>query len=425
MSKPNREAQVIILAGGRGERLSVFTEKRALPSLPYAGKFRIIDFTLSNCVNSGLYNIVLLTQYRPLSLNDHIGNGKPWDLDRMHGGVRLVSPYLGRRESAWDRGTADAVYQNVNLLTEDDSDNVLILGSDHIYKMNYQEMIDTHLENEADLTVGVFRVPLESASRFGIVTVDDNGLVQDFLEKPRKPTSNLVSMGIYVFNKEVLIQRLNINAADPNSQHDFGRNILPEMLENGNKVMAFEFKDYWRDVGTVQSFWEAHMELLQTPPAIDLYQRDWVIYTRSEERPPAVVGSSAYIERSLLSHGCQVRGKVVNSVLSPGVIVEAGAEVSNSIIMTDAVIGAGSKLDKVIVDTDVVIGANNTIGVGAENTPNKLEPRNLNTGITVIGDRAQLPDNITIGRNCKIGTDVKPENFPGKELASGGTVELR
>lgn len=286
MSKPNSEVMAIILAGGKSERLSVFTEKSALPSLPFAGKFRIIDFTLSNCVNSGLDDIMLLTQYRPLSLNEHIGNGKPWDLDRQHGGVRIVSPYLGRKEGGWDKGTADAVYQNIEELLEENSDNVLILAGDHIYKMDYSKMLNFHLENKADATIAVIEVPAESASRYGIISVNKKGEVEDFEEKPRRPRSNLASMGIYIFNKEVLISVLNRDAGDPNSQHDFGRNIIPLMLDNGNRVMAYAFKDYWRDVGTVQSYWEAHMELLESPPRLDLYERDWVIYTRSQERPP-------------------------------------------------------------------------------------------------------------------------------------------
>ncbi|NWJ46830.1 MAG: glucose-1-phosphate adenylyltransferase [Chloroflexi bacterium] len=425
MSKPNSEVMAIILAGGKSERLSVFTEKSALPSLPFAGKFRIIDFTLSNCVNSGLDDIMLLTQYRPLSLNEHIGNGKPWDLDRQHGGVRIVSPYLGRKEGGWDKGTADAVYQNIEELLEENSDNVLILAGDHIYKMDYSKMLNFHLENKADATIAVIEVPAESASRYGIISVNKKGEVEDFEEKPRRPRSNLASMGIYIFNKEVLISVLNRDAGDPNSQHDFGRNIIPLMLDNGNRVMAYAFKDYWRDVGTVQSYWEAHMELLESPPRLDLYERDWVIYTRSQERPPAIVSSKAHLERSLISHGCQVRGTVIHSVLSPGVIVEEGAVVRDSVIMGDAVIGKNSVLDHVIVDSEAVIGANSLIGYGEDNTQNKLEPRNLHTGITVIGSRAHLPEGVKIGRNCKVGHDLRPENFGQLELPSGGTIEAR
>lgn len=424
MGKPNREVVTIILAGGKGERLSILSEKRAIPSVPFAGKYRIIDFTLSNCVNSGLYNLLVLTQYRPLSLHDHVGNGKPWDLDRLHGGVRLVSPYLGRQDSGgWDRGTADAVYQNIAELNDQIADNVLILGGDHIYKMDYRPMIDAHLENEADLTVGVIRMPIEEAHRFGIVTTDETGRVTDFKEKPSKPESNLVSMGIYIFNKEALFDHLIEDAEDPKTQHDFGRNILPKMIKEGDRVYAYSFNGYWQDVGTVQSYWEANMQLLEPSSALKLYERNWVIYTRSEERPPAVISSQAKVERSLISHGCQIRGQVIHSVLSPGVIVEEGAVVRDSIIMVDSVIGKNSVVERAIIDKEVVIGADSYIGYGEDNTPNKKEPEWLNSGITIVGKRANLPAGIKVGRNCKIDTDLNPNDFPGLELASGETIE--
>ena len=262
---PNTDVMTIILAGGQGERLSIFSEKRAKPAVPFAGKYRIIDFALSNCVNSGLDDILVLTQYRPLSLHDHIGSGKPWDLDRLRGGVRMVSPYLGRKDADWYRGTADAVYQNINELMDIKAETVLILGGDHIYKMDYRPMIEMHEQQQADVTVGVMRIPIEDAHRFGIVTADESGRVIDFVEKPKQPKSNLVSMGIYVFKKNVLIDRLIRDAANHDSQHDFGHNIMPDMLTDGDRVWAYTFEDYWRDVGTVQSYWDANMELLQDP----------------------------------------------------------------------------------------------------------------------------------------------------------------
>ncbi len=423
MNRPTKDVITIILAGGQGERLSILSEKRAKPAVPFAGKYRIIDFALSNCVNSGLFDVLVLTQYRPLSLHDHIGNGKPWDLDRMHGGIRMVSPYLGRKDADWYRGTADAVYQNIEQLTEINFETVLILGGDHIYKMDYRPMIELHQAKNADVTVGVMRIPIEEAHRFGIVTPDESGRVIDFQEKPKQPKSNLVSMGIYVFSKEILIDSLVKDAENTSSQHDFGHNIIPRMIENGDQVYAYAFDGYWRDVGTVQSYWDANMELLDEPPAIDLYERQWVIRTKSEERPPALVSPQAKVERSMISHGCQIYGEVTHSVLSPGVIVEEGAVVRDSIVMFDTVIGKNTIVDRAVIDKEVVIGADSVIGYGDDNTPNKLEPQRLNTGITLIGKRANLPDGMKVGRNCKIGTEIKPGDFPEKELATGETIE--
>ncbi|MDB5081587.1 MAG: glgC [Chloroflexi bacterium] len=424
MSRPNISTITIILAGGQGERLSIFSEKRAKPAVPFAGKYRIIDFALSNCVNSGLNDILVLTQYRPSSLHDHIGIGRPWDLDRLHGGVRMVSPYLGRKDADWYRGTADAVYQNISELANLKCETVLILGGDHIYKMDYRPMIDLHAKNEADVTVGVMHIPIEEAHRFGIVTADEAGRVVDFQEKPKQPKSNLVSMGIYVFKKDVLVDRLLRDAQNANSQHDFGHNIIPQMLNDGDKVYAYSFLDYWRDVGTVQSYWEANMELLEDPPAVDLYERNWVIYTKSEERPSAIIGPKAKVERSMVSHGCQIYGQVIHSVLSPGVIVEEGAIVRDSIIMFDTVIGRNSVLDRMVIDKEVIIGPDSQLGLGDDNTPNKLEPGRLNTGLSIIGKRSHLPAGLKMGRNVKVGTDLKPSDFPDLEIPTGETVQI-
>jgi glucose-1-phosphate adenylyltransferase len=412
----------VIMAGGQGERLSLLSEKRAKPAVPFAGKYRIIDFALSNCVNSGIYDIAVLTQYRPRSLNDHIGIGKPWDLDRKNGGVHLLQPYMGHAESDWYQGTADAVYQNLSFIMESDCDYVLVLAGDHIYRMDYTPMIAFHQQHGADVTLGAVVVPIEEGHRFGILETDAAGEVVSFEEKPAQPKGTLGSMGIYVFGRNVLARVLTEDAQQ-DTQHDFGRNIIPAMLARDERVFAYPFTGYWQDVGTIQSYWEAHMGLLDDRPAFDLYDPSWVVHTRSEERPPAHVQSTAQVERSLISHGCIIKGQVERSVLSPGVIVEAGAIVRDSIILFDTVIGAGSVVDRAILDKEVTVGKNSKIGYGDDMTPNKQEPSRLDTGITLVGKRSSLPDNLTVGRNCKIGTDLRPQDFATGTLASGETVE--
>ena len=420
----------VILAGGQGERLSLLSQKRAKPAVPFAGKYRIIDFALSNCVNSGITDIAVLTQYRPHSLHDHIGIGKPWDLDRQQGGIRLLQPYIGRQESDWYQGTADAVYQNLDFIMEGRYDYVLILAGDHIYRMDYGPMIAFHQQRGADATLGAVVVPLEEGHRFGILETDAEGRVISFEEKPQEPRGTLGSMGIYVFSSATLT-RLLLGDAHPSdadnhaTRHDFGHDIIPSMVERGERVYAYPFTGYWQDVGTIHSYWEAQMDLLGDRPAFDLYDPAWVIHTRSEERPPAHIHSSAHITSSLISHGCIIKGQVERSILSPGVVVGEGAIVRDSIILFDSVIGAGSVIDRAILDKEVVIGKNCQIGYGDDLTPNKLEPSRLNTGITLIGKRARLPDNLKVGRNCKIGTDLRPEDFSTDTLASGETIEDR
>ncbi len=420
----------VILAGGQGERLSLLSEKRAKPAVPFAGKYRIIDFALSNCVNSGISDVAVLTQYRPHSLHDHIGIGKPWDLDRQQGGIHLLQPYIGRQESDWYSGTADAVYQNLGFIMEARCDYVLVLAGDHVYRMDYGPMIAYHQQRNADVTLGAVIVPLQEGHRFGILESDAEGRVVSFEEKPQNPQGTLGSMGIYVFSRDTLA-RVLIEDARPAevggspSQHDFGRNIIPAMLARGERVYAHPFTGYWQDVGTVQSYWEAHMEMLGDRPTFDLYDPSWVIHTRSEERPPAHICSGAQIVDSLISHGCIIKGQVERSVLSPGVVVEEGAVVRDSIVLFDSVIGADSVVDRAILDKEVVIGKNSQIGYGDDMTPNKLEPSRLNTGITLIGKRAYLPDNMKVGRNCKVGTDLRPDDFPTDTLVSGETLEIR
>ncbi|HLH63357.1 MAG TPA: glucose-1-phosphate adenylyltransferase [Ktedonobacteraceae bacterium] len=419
----------IILAGGQGERLSLLSQKRAKPAVPFAGKYRIIDFALSNCVNSDITDVGVLTQYRPHSLHDHIGIGKPWDLDRQKGGIHLLQPYVGRKESDWYSGTADAVYQNLGFILESRCDYVLILAGDHIYRMDYRPMIAFHQQHRADVTLGAVVVPLAEGHRFGILETDAEGRVASFEEKPRQPRGTLGSMGIYVFDRDTLIRVLIEDArAGENgisTQHDFGRNIIPAMVEHKERVFAYPFMGYWQDVGTIHSYWEAHMKLLDDPPSFDLYDPSWVIHTRSEERPPAHVYSGAQIIGSLISHGCIIKGHVESSVLSPGVIVEEGAVVRNSILLFDTVVGAGSIVDHTITDKEVIIGKQCQIGYGNDMTPNKLEPDLLNSGITLIGKRTQLPDNLKVGCNCKIGTDLRPEDFVSDTVLSGETIEDR
>jgi glucose-1-phosphate adenylyltransferase len=420
------KVMAFILAGGEGSRLSVLTAKRTKPAVPFAGKYRIIDFTLSNCINSGIYNVGILTQYRPRSLNDHIRIGRPWDLDRMNGGVQLLQPYLGRKDMDWYRGTADAVYQNINLVRRYKVDQVLVLSGDHVYKMDYGPMLRFHEEKGADLTVAAIQVRPEEVHRFGILSADEEGKVIGFQEKPtelhtRGPTINLASMGVYVFNPDVLGQRLEEDARRRKSSHDFGKDIIPRMLELDDQVYAYPFSGYWVDVGTVQAYWEAQLDLVSDNPHFDLYDRDWVFHTRSEERPPVRVNTEATIVKSLVSNGCVIGGTVEHSVLSPGVQVGPGALVRHSIIMTDTVIGERAIVDHAILDKNIVVGARSHVGFGDDCTPNEAQP-DLCTGITVVGKNTVIPVGIKIGRNCFIACDLEESDFDSDLIASGSTV---
>ncbi len=408
----------LILAGGQGERLSVLSRERAKPAVPFGGKYRIIDFTLSNCVNSGIYDVAILTQYRPHSLNDHIGIGRPWDLDRTHRGVRLLQPFLGRRDSDWYRGTADAVNQNLTFITTHRDEVVLILSGDHVYRMDYRRMLEFHEDRGADVTVGVFEVPIEDAGRYGTLFADERGRVLSFDEKPKNPRSNLVSMGIYIFEKDILAERLAEDAA-ARTAHDFGRDIIPSMV-NRDRVYAYRFQGYWRDVGTIESYWDANMELVEDPPEFDLYDPEWVIHTRSEERPPARVLSEARVSRSLISHGCTIYGQVEHSVLSPGVIIEPGAIVRDSIVMTDTVVGTGAVVDRSIIDKEVRVERGAIVGFGEANVINRLEPQRLNAGITIVGKRAEIPVGVRIGRNCMIDARARLSDYGGSAVVPSG-----
>jgi glucose-1-phosphate adenylyltransferase len=411
----------VILAGGEGERLSILSQERAKPAVPFGGKYRIIDFTLSNCVNSEIDNVVVLTQYNPRSLNDHIGLGRPWDLDRNRGGVKLLQPYIARgRVAEWYRGTADAVLRNINVLEHDPGDTVLVLAGDHIYKMDYQPFLAAHRRHRADVTIAVRRVPLAEASRMGILAMDEQNRVIEWQEKPKQPKSDLASMGVYVFSKKALRRWLTEDNVD------FGRNVIPAMIDAGARVFGYHHMGYWQDVGTIQSYWEANMALLTDDPELDLYDKDWVIHTRSEERAPAKVGPTAQVHRSLISHGCVIDGTVVNSVLSPGVRVGVGAVVRDSIVMFDSVIRSGAVVDRSILDKEVVVGQGALVGDGPfPDRPNKQEPGRLNTGITVVGKRAVIPRGVRIGRNVRVAADIRSSDFVGRVIKSGESVESR
>ena len=414
-----KRALAVILAGGEGERLSILSSLRAKPAVPFGGKYRIIDFTLSNCVNSDIDNVVVLTQYNPRSLNDHIGMGRPWDLDRNFGGVRMLQPYIARgRVAEWYRGTADAVLQNLNVVSQAVGDTVLVLAGDHIYKMDYQPFVAAHRRHRADVTIAVRRVPLADASRMGILAMDESGRVVEWHEKPRQPKSDLASMGVYVFSKRALQQWLS------NTRFDFGHDVIPAMIEGGARVFGYRFDGYWQDVGTIQSYWEANLALLSDAPELDLYDREWVIHTRSEERAPAKIGAVAQVHRSLISHGCVINGTVVNSVLSPGVVVDAGAVVRDSIVLFDSVIRSNAVVDRAILDKEVAVGPGAIVGEGTDyDVVNRREPGRLNTGITVIGKQAVIPRGVRIGRNVLIGEGVRATDFRSRLIPSGSTIE--
>ncbi len=413
----------LILAGGAGTRLGVLSEQRAKPAVPFAGRFRIIDFTLSNCVNSGIYNVGVLTQYLPRSLNDHIGIGRPWDLDRSRGGVRLLQPYQGKKRQDWYGGTADAVLQNIDYLREMRADTVIILSGDHIYKMDYRAMLQAHEAKRADLTLAVMNVAPDETSRFGIVLTGDDGRVTGFLEKPKEAPSTLANMGVYVFNVATLIERMEA-LAPQHTNLDFGKHVIPSMVE-GHKLFTFPFDGYWVDVGTVDAYWSTSMALTSGQSRLNLYDPSWVIHTKSEERAPAKVGPLGMIRESMVCNGCTIRGQVTRSVLSPGVYVSPGAIVRESVIMNDTWIGPGAVVDHCIIDKDVVVGAGTQLGWGDDfATPNKKAPDRFYTGPIIVGKGARIPAGRKIGRNVVIESDVDEDAFDafGDVVPSGETV---
>jgi glucose-1-phosphate adenylyltransferase len=407
----------IILAGGEGTRLSVLTSKRTKPAVPFGGIYRIIDFTLSNCINSNIFDIMIIAQYRPHSLQEHIGAGGPWDLNReFSGGVRIFTPYRAIA-TGWFRGTADAVQQNFSFIKRGDPDLILILSGDHIYTMNYQPMIDFHVASQADVTIATLEVPIEEANRFGIIDIDEQQRVTSFVEKPSSPPSNLANMGIYLFSRSILNKVLWEDHLQQDSSHDFGTDIIPRMIREGFSLIAFPYRGYWVDVGTVESYWKAHMDLLSARSPLDLYDPSWIIYTREEKKPPSFIHSDAKISNSLISNGCIIEGgaKVTRSVLSPGVHVQEGAEIYESIILTETLIKKNAVIQRSILDKRITIGDGAKIG---EVIDDKLQ-------ITMIGKNSVIPANMTLKAGCIVGTDVVPSDFGGTIIYSGEHVQTR
>ena len=414
-----KEMIAMLLAGGQGSRLGVLTSKMAKPAVAFGGKYRIIDFPLSNCINSGIDTVGVLTQYQPLRLNTHIGIGIPWDLDRNVGGVTVLPPYEKSTNSEWYTGTANAIYQNLEYMEQYNPDYVLILSGDHIYKMDYKIMLDYHKANNADITIAAMPVPIEEASRFGIVVTDDDNRITEFEEKPENPKSNLASMGIYIFSWKVLKNAL-IALKDQN-ECDFGKHVIPYCFENNKRLFAYEYNGYWKDVGTLNSYWEANMELIDIIPVFNLYEEFWKIYTRTDAIPPQYISSDAFIEKSIIGDGSEIYGKVYNSVIGSGVVIEEGAVVRDSIIMQDTVIGKNTSVEKAIIAEEVVIGDNVEIGVGEE-AENVLKPKIYNSGLVTIGECTVIPDGVKIGKNTAVSGETKPEDYPNGELVGGGVI---
>ena len=407
----------LILAGGAGTRLDILSKHRAKPATPFGGKYRVVDFTLSNCINSNIFTVGVLTQYMPRSLTEHIGIGKPWDLDRSFGGITILPPYQ-RMNDKWYKGTANAVYQNLNYVEDQKADNVIILAGDHIYKMDYQKMIELHEEKDADITIAVKEVDGNIAHQFGIVEKDKNGRIIGFEEKPQNPKTNLASMGIYIF-KYSLLKRVLLNECGMKGSSDFGKHIIPRMIKAFN-IYSYEFDGYWKDVGTVDEYWKANLELIKEDAPIDIYDLDFNIYTKSDERAPGKILGEGTVKNSLISNGCVIKGYVENSVLSPGVIVEEGVIIKDSIIFMDTIIKKDSLIHKTIIDKRVVIEKNCKIGVEGVIVPNKEIPDKLYTGINLIGKFVVLPEGTEIEKNCRIMSKVDYTDLGRKRHIKSG-----
>ena len=388
----------MLLAGGQGSRLGILTKVMAKPAIPFGGKYRIIDFPLSNCSNSGIDTVGVLTQYQPLELNSYIGSGQPWDLDLNDGGVFVLPPYSRGKSGEWYRGTANAIYQNIPFIEQFSPEYVLILSGDHIYKMDYNEMIKFHKKNRADATIAVLQVPWEDASRFGIMNTDEENVITDFEEKPAKPRSNKASMGVYVFSWPILKQYLINDEADPNSKNDFGKNIIPKMLGDGCRMLAYAFEGYWKDVGTIESLWEANMDLLKQPAAFDLYDNRWRIYARNPIMPPHYIARGTIVDDCMITEGCEVRGEVHHSVLFAGVTIEAGAKVYDSVIMPGVVVRAGAVIHRAIV------GENSDITGGAQ--VGRPYAEGEENAIALVGQNTVLPENFVVNPGDQIDSDV-------------------
>jgi glucose-1-phosphate adenylyltransferase len=413
------KTRAVILAGGEGSRLSVLTAKRTKPAVPFAGKYRIIDFPLSNCVNSGIFDLMILAQYRPQSLIEHVGSGAPWDLNRdFTGGVKILTPYKARNDSDWYAGTADAVQQNFGFIKNTSPDLVLVLSGDHIYTMDYEPMISFHMDKNADLTMGVFKVPLEEASRFGIVAMDKKYRVTSFVEKPSEPPSNLANMGVYLFNRQLLDETLWDDKQDEKSTHDFGKDIIPRLIKSKARVFAYPYTGYWMDVGTIQSYWQAHLDLLSPSPSLKLYDRRWIVYTRTEERPPVRLPAKANVYASMICNGSFIEesAHVESSVLSPGVIIRPGAVVRESVILTDTVIESGAVVERAVIDKRVHIEQNARVGWGVADQ---------NIRIAVVGKGSVVPADYVVEPDAVVGTDVIASDYEDSVVRAGQFIQTR
>ena len=415
-----KEMIAMLLAGGQGSRLGVLTSKVAKPAVAFGGKYRIIDFPLSNCINSGIDTVGVLTQYQPLRLNTHIGIGIPWDLDKNVGGVTVLPPYEKVGKTEWYTGTANAIYQNLAYMESFNPDYVLILSGDHIYKMDYEVMLDYHKAHNADVSIAVMPVPQEEASRFGIVVTDGTGRITEFQEKPEHPKSNLASMGIYIFSWKALKEALV--ALSEQSNCDFGKHVIPYCHEKGERLVAYEYNGYWKDVGTLGSYWEANMELIDIIPEFNLYEEFWKIYTKNDILPPQYISEEAVLDRCLIGDGTEIYGEVHNSIIGCGVVIEEGAVVHDSIVMQNAVIHAGAVIDKAIIAEQAEIGEHAQLGVGGE-VPNKVKPAIYSFGLTVIGEKAVVPPNVKIGKNTAVTGVTVPEDYPDGLLAGGEILD--
>lgn len=414
-----KEMIAMLLAGGQGSRLGVLTSNLAKPAVAFGGKYKIIDFPLSNCINSGVDTVGVLTQYRPLRLNQHIGIGIPWDLDRNIGGVTVLPPYEKSNNSEWYTGTANAIYQNLEFIDYYNPDYVLILSGDHIYKMDYEHMLEYHKSCNADITLATYEVPWEEASRFGVVIADDNGVISEFEEKPANPRSNKVSMGIYIFSWKVLREALVALKDQP--ECDFGKHVIPYCHGNGKKVCAYDFKGYWKDVGTLGSYWEANMELVDIIPEFNLYEEFWKIYTKSDAIPPQYIDASGKVSRCIIGEGTEIYGDVENSVIGSCVTIGEGAVIRNSIIMNGVTIGDGAVIDKAIIAENVEVGKNAHLGVGEE-AVNEMKPAVYAFGLVTIGENSVIPDGVSIGKNTAIYGKTEPSDYPDGALKSGGSI---
>jgi len=409
------KTRAVILAGGEGSRLGVLTIKRTKPAVPFAGKYRIIDFPLSNCANSGIFDVMILAQYRPHSLIEHISAGAPWDMNRdFTGGVRIYTPYTARRHTDWYLGNADAVQQNFSFIRNNNPDQVLILSGDHIYQMNYDALVAFHIDHQADVTMATIRVPMEEASRFGIVGVSDQYRVTSFIEKPNNPKSNLINMGVYVFNLDVLDAALWDDYQQQDTAHDFGKDILPKLIKHGKRVFAYPYTGYWVDVGTIETYWQAHMDLLAEKPPLDLNDRSWIVHTRTEERPPVRTASGADISDSMVTDGCYIgeNARITHSILGPGVRVGPGARISESIILTDSVIAKEAVVERAIIDKRVKIGENSCVGCGDPSEP-----------LVMVGKNSVLPAGIVVEPGAIINADVIETDFPSLQIRSDQIIE--